>query len=49
MLTKRIIPCMDVRGGRVTKGVRFQNNVDLGDPVAMAAACFKISCASFSL
>lgn len=38
MLTKRIIPCMDVRGGRVTKGVRFQNNVDLGDPVAMAAA-----------
>jgi cyclase len=37
MLTRRIIPCLDVRGRRVTKGVRFQNNVDLGDPVAMAA------------
>ena len=36
MLTKRIIPCLDVRGGRVTKGVRFRNNVDLGDPVEMA-------------
>jgi len=38
MLTKRIIPCMDVRGGRVTKGVRFANNIDLGDPVEMAVA-----------
>ena len=38
MLTKRIIPCLDVKGGRVTKGVRFQNNVDLGDPVEMAVA-----------
>ncbi|MBQ7188280.1 MAG: imidazole glycerol phosphate synthase subunit HisF [Kiritimatiellae bacterium] len=38
MLKKRIIPCLDVRGGRVTKGVRFQNNVDLGDPVEMAVA-----------
>ena len=36
MLTKRIIPCLDVRAGRVTKGVRFKNNVDLGDPVKMA-------------
>ena len=36
MLTKRIIPCLDVRGGRVTKGVKFKNNVDLGDPVEMA-------------
>ena len=36
MLTKRVIPCLDVRGGRVTKGVRFKNNVDLGDPVEMA-------------
>ena len=36
MLTKRIIPCLDVRGGRVTKGVKFKNNVDLGDPVDMA-------------
>ena len=36
MLAKRIIPCLDVRAGRVTKGVRFKNNVDLGDPVEMA-------------
>ncbi len=36
MLTKRIIPCMDVMRGRVTKGVRFANNIDLGDPVEMS-------------
>ncbi len=36
MLTKRVIPCLDVRAGRVTKGVKFKNNVDLGDPVEMA-------------
>lgn len=36
MLTKRVIPCLDVRKGRVTKGVKFKNNVDLGDPVEMA-------------
>ncbi|MGI6457349.1 MAG: imidazole glycerol phosphate synthase subunit HisF [bacterium] len=36
MLTKRIIPCLDVRAGLVTKGVEFKNNIDLGDPVAMA-------------
>ncbi|MGN0833354.1 MAG: imidazole glycerol phosphate synthase subunit HisF [Kiritimatiellia bacterium] len=35
-LTRRVIPCLDVRAGRVTKGVRFKNNVDLGDPVEMA-------------
>ena len=38
MLTKRVIPCLDVRKGRVTKGVKFKNNVDLGDPVEMAVA-----------
>lgn len=38
MLTKRIIPCLDVRNRIVTKGVMFQNNVDLGDPVEMAVA-----------
>ncbi|MFO7534366.1 MAG: imidazole glycerol phosphate synthase subunit HisF [Kiritimatiellia bacterium] len=37
MLTKRIIPCLDIRNKRVTKGVKFQNNVELGDPVTMAA------------
>ena len=35
-LTRRVIPCLDVRGGLVTKGVKFQNNIDLGDPVEMA-------------
>lgn len=37
MLLKRLIVCLDVRDGRVTKGVRFQGNVDVGDPVEMAA------------
>ena len=37
-LTRRVIPCLDVRQGRVTKGVKFKNNVDLGDPVEMAVA-----------
>lgn len=36
MLSKRIIPCLDVRGGKTTKGVKFQNNVEIGDPVEMA-------------
>lgn len=36
MLTKRIIPCLDVRNKVVTKGVKFQGNVDLGDPIEMA-------------
>jgi cyclase len=36
MLSKRIIPCLDVRDGRTTKGIRFSDNVDIGDPVAMA-------------
>ena len=37
MLSKRIIPCLDVRDGRLTKGIKFQGNVDIGDPVEMAA------------
>jgi cyclase len=36
MLAKRIIPCLDVTGGRVVKGVRFLDLVDAGDPVAVA-------------
>ncbi len=36
MLTKRIIPCLDVREGKTTKGIRFRGNVDIGDPVEMA-------------
>ncbi|HEY2900160.1 MAG TPA: HisA/HisF-related TIM barrel protein, partial [Polyangia bacterium] len=38
MLCKRVIPCLDVDGGRVKKGVRFQELRDAGDPVAVAAA-----------
>jgi len=37
MLMPRLIPCLDVRDGRVVKGVRFQNLRDAGDPVACAA------------
>lgn len=36
MLSKRIIPCLDVKNGQLTKGVKFQGNVDLGDPVEVA-------------
>jgi imidazole glycerol-phosphate synthase subunit HisF len=36
MLTKRIIPCLDVRDGKTTKGIRFKDNIDIGDPVDMA-------------
>ena len=38
MLTKRIIPCLDVKGGRVVKGVNFVDLKDAGDPVEIAAA-----------
>ncbi|MGB9587305.1 MAG: imidazole glycerol phosphate synthase subunit HisF [Armatimonadota bacterium] len=44
MLTKRIIPCLDVRNRKVTKGVRFQGNVDLGDPIEMAVAYSEGGC-----
>jgi cyclase len=36
MLSKRIIPCLDVREGKTTKGIKFKDNVDIGDPVEMA-------------
>ena len=36
MLTKRIIPCLDVDRGRVVKGVKFFDHVDAGDPVSQA-------------
>lgn len=38
MLAKRIIPCLDVKEGRVVKGINFVNLVDAGDPVACAVA-----------
>ena len=37
MLAKRIIPCLDVTGGRVVKGVNFVELRDAGDPVEIAA------------
>ncbi len=37
MLAKRVIPCLDVKGGRVVKGVNFLNLRDSGDPVELAA------------
>ena len=38
MLTKRIIPCLDVKARRVVKGVRFRDHRDAGDPVEMATS-----------
>jgi imidazole glycerol-phosphate synthase subunit HisF len=37
MLTKRIIPCLDIRDGRTVKGVNFENIRDAGDPVELAS------------
>jgi len=37
MLKKRIIPCLDMKGGRVVKGIRFESLIDAGDPVETAA------------
>jgi cyclase len=36
MLTRRIIPCLDIRDGRTVKGIRFENLRDAGDPVELA-------------
>ena len=36
MLAKRIIPCLDVRSGKVVKGVNFEGIKDVGDPVELA-------------
>ena len=36
-LTKRIIPCLDVKNGRVVKGLNFESIKDAGDPVELAA------------
>ena len=41
MLKKRIIVCLDVKDGRTTKGVKFQNNIDIGEPVEMAAEYYR--------
>ena len=44
MLAFRVIPCLDIINRRVTKGVRFANNIDLGDPVALAARYYADGC-----
>ncbi|CAM2792125.1 imidazole glycerol phosphate synthase subunit HisF [Slackia exigua] len=44
MIGKRIIPCLDVRDGRVVKGTNFEGVRDVADPVAMAR-CYNESCA----
>ena len=36
MLSKRIIPCLDVHEGKTTKGIKFKHNIEIGDPVEMA-------------
>ncbi len=41
MLAKRIIPCLDIKNGRVVKGIHFKNLRDAGDPVETAAAYSK--------
>jgi cyclase len=41
MLAKRIIVCLDVRDGQTTKGVRFRDNRDIGDPVEMARSYYE--------
>lgn len=44
MLTRRIIPCLDIHNKVVTKGVKFKNNVEMGDPVEMAARYYEDGC-----
>ena len=41
MLKKRIVVCLDVKEGRTTKGIKFTGNVDIGDPVEMAAEYYR--------
>ena len=42
MLKKRIIPCLDVKDGRVVKGINFVNLTDAGDPVEQAKFMMKM-------
>jgi cyclase len=41
MLSKRIIPCLDVRDGCLTKGIKFKGNIDIGDPVEAAKTYYE--------
>ena len=49
MFAKRIIPCLDVKNGRVVKGVSFVNLRDAGDPVECAAAYDKQGAAAMAV
>ena len=40
MLTKRIIPCLDIKNGRTVKGVNFVDLRDAGDPVELACLLY---------
>ena len=44
MLTKRIIPCLDIKNGKVVKGVNFVGLKDVGDPIELAKR-YDIQCA----
>jgi cyclase len=44
MLTRRIIPCLDIHNKVVTKGVKFKNNIEMGDPVELAARYYEDGC-----
>ncbi len=44
MLEKRIVVCLDVRNGKTTKGIKFEGNVDIGDPVKMAREYYDQGC-----
>ncbi|MBN2657847.1 MAG: imidazole glycerol phosphate synthase subunit HisF [Spirochaetales bacterium] len=41
MFQKRIVVCLDVKEGRCTKGIKFKDNIDVGDPVGMAAKYYR--------
>lgn len=41
MLSKRIIPCLDVKDGRLTKGIRFKDNVEIGNPIEVAQTYYE--------
>jgi cyclase len=41
MFQKRVVICLDVRDGKTTKGIKFKGNVDIGDPVEMAARYYE--------
>ena len=44
MLTKRIIPCLDVRNGRVVKGKKFKDIVDVDSPEVLGKYCVILRC-----